>query len=696
MHYQTDSFCRPGTALARPAALGIIARMFFQRPRTSPAPGLLVVGLSLLFLPAFATAQECEAPGDVVFKSHAIAMHGEPKYEEGFPHFDYVNPDAPKGGELRTGARGTFDSFNPFLPKGNAASTGSVETLLTGSDDEPFTMYGLIAESIEWPADRSWVIFTIRDIARWHDREPITPDDVVFSFNILTTEGSPQFRFMYQNVSSVEKLDERRVKFTFSDTTNREMPLIMGQMPILPEHYWEGREFGATTMVPPLGSGPYRVKRFEGGRYVELERVDDYWGRDLNVNVGRYNFDILRTDYFRDDTAIRLALKSGDLDLRLENQAKAWALDYDTPAVRSGWLKMETVSHGQPTGMQAFVYNTRREIFADPKVREALAYAFDFDWTNRNLFFGQYTRTTSYFSNSELASDGLPTGRELAILERYRDELPPRVFTEEYEPPSTDGSGWPRDNLRTAFGLLDEAGWEVVDNQLVNRETGRPMRFEILLVSPDFERIVLPFIRNLARLGIDARARVVDSSQYVNRLRSFDYDMFVFVWGQSESPGNEQRIYWSSAAADQPDSRNFSRIADPVVDELIEGVIEACSREELVAWTRALDRVLLWGFYVIPNWHLRADRVIYWDKYDRPEMPVKSGVDTNLWWYDAARAAALERVKADIVEGEDGESSGNPGWGTTIGWLLALALVGYIVLRRAMRGRRNHPGGPAR
>lgn len=649
----------------------------------------LIAGSGLLLLATNSLAQECEALGDGIITSHAIAMHGEPKYPANFKHFDYVNPDAPKGGTIRQGARGSFDSFNPFLSKGSAASTGSVETLLTSSEDEPFTLYGLIAESLEWPADRSWIIFTIRDIARWHDGEPITPDDVVWSFDALTTQGSPQFRFMYRNVSAVEKLDRRRVKFSFSDTTNREMPLIVGQMPILPKHYWADRDFSKTTLEPPLGSGPYRVRRFEAGRYVELERVEDYWGRDISVNVGQYNFDIIRNEYFRDDTAIRLALKSGDLDLRIENQAKAWALDYDTPAVRKGWLKKEVVKHGQPTGMQAFVYNTRRPFFSDPKVREALAYAFDFDWTNKKLFFGQYSRTTSYFSNSELASDNLPTGRELEILNQYRDQLPPRVFEQPYEPPSTDGSGWPRDNLRTAFKLLDEAGWEVVDNQLVNKQTGEPFRFQILLVTPDFERIVLPFIRNLKRLGIDASARVVDSSQYVNRLRDFDFDMFVFVWGQSESPGNEQRIFWSSSAASQTDSRNFAGIQNPVVDQLIEGVIEACSREELVAWTRALDRVLLWGFYVIPNWHLRADRVIYWDKYDRPAMLVKSGVNTSLWWYDADKATQLDAIMSDLTTDSVDESN-TPTLGVALAWVIAGLLLAWLVIRRFVR-RKSKP-----
>ena len=471
-----------------------------------------------------------------------------------------------------------------------------------------------------------------------------------------------------------------------AEASNRELPLLVGQLPILPKHYWAGRDFDKTTLEPPLGSGPYRVKRFEAGRFVELERVADYWGRELPVNVGQNNFDLVRTDYFRDDTAIRLALKSGDLDLRLENQAKAWALDYDVPAVEKGWLKKERVEHRLPTGMQAFVLNTRREVFRDPKVREALTYAFDYEWTNENLFFGEYTRTRSYFSNSDLASRGLPEGLEREILERYRGRVPPRVFSEEYRPPSTDGSGWPRNNLRTAFRLLREAGWEVIDNQLVHSETGRPFRFQFLLVSPDFERVVLPMIRNLKRLGIDASARVVDSSQYVNRLRSFDFDTLVFVWGQTETPGNEQRVFWSSAAAGQPDSRNFAGVSDPVVDELIEGMIAACTREQLVAWTRALDRVLQWSFYVIPNWHLRSDRVLYWDKYDRPGIPVKSGVNTSLWWYDAERAMALERVIDDLeVESEVSAPGDTPGWGWTIAGLAAGLVVLFWLLRRALR-----------
>src|SRR5690606_11659224 len=400
--------------------------------------------------------------------AHAIAMHGEPKYGPDFTHFDYVNPDAPKGGELRLGAEGTFDSFNPYIPRGTPAAGAAVaiESLMTSSADEPFTEYGLIADSIETPPDRSWVIFTLRPEARWHDGEPITADDVIFSLETLKTKGHPFYRFYYQSIVEAEKLGERKVRFTFAEGDNRELPLIAGQLPILPKHYWESRDFARTTLEPPLGSGPYRVADFEPGRFVTLERVEDYWGKDLPVNRGQNNFDIIRTDYYRDATVIREALKAGAIDYRLENQAKAWALDYDTPAVASGALKKTEFEHERPTGMQAFVMNSRRPIFSDERVRQALAYAFDFEWTNRTLFFGLYARTKSYFSNSELAAEGLPGPRELELLEPYRDRLPPEIFTKVYEPPSTDGTGWPRENLRRAFALLEEAGWVVRDMRL--------------------------------------------------------------------------------------------------------------------------------------------------------------------------------------------------------------------------------------
>ncbi len=628
-------------------------------------------------------------PSQSVAPVHAIAMHGSPKYGPDFRHYDYVNPNAPKGGSLRLGAFGSFDSFNPFIPKGAAFPRVGFETLLTNSADEPFTEYGLIAESIEMPEDRSWVIFNIRPEARWHDGKPITADDVIWSFETLTTKGAPVYRFYYASVETPQKLSERQVKFTFKERGNRELPLIAGQIPILPKHYWEREEndFEKTTLTPPLGSGPYKIAKFEAPRFVELERVEDYWGRDLPVNVGQNNFDRIRYDYFRDDTITRQALKSGEIDFREENQAKAWALDYDVPPVNKGWLKKEAITHGQPTGMQAFVMNMRRPLFTDPRVRRALAYAFDFEWTNTHLFHDQYTRTESYFSNSELAARELPEGEELEVLERYRGRIPDEVFTTVYQAPSTDGSGWPRGNLKKAFELLESAGWVVKDMELVSKENGKPFKFEILLVSPEFKRVVLPFVRNLKRLGIDARVRLVDTPQYINRLRAFKFDMIVGGWGQSHSPGNEQRSYWSSKAADSPAARNYAGIKDPVVDDLIELVIKADSRESLVARTRALDRVLLHGHYVIPNWHIRVDRILYWNKFSRPEETPMSGTSTDYWWYDEEKAAKLAEARRASGSLNGAGSAETPGVGVTVLTAIALLFVGWMVFRKVMQRR---------
>jgi microcin C transport system substrate-binding protein len=598
-------------------------------------PVSMVRGSWWLFLAclalALAPASGAEPRGVV---SHAIAMHGEPKYPPGFRHFDYVNPDAPKGGELRLAAEGSYDSFHPFIPRGTAAAGSATmfESLLVGSADEPFTEYGLLAETIEVPRDRSWAVFTLRREARWHDGRPVTVEDVIFSLEALKKDGHPFYRFYYQAIARAEKAGERKVRFTFAAGDNREMPLIAGQLPILAKHYWEGRDFARTTLEPPLGSGPYRVGAFETGRYVVLERVPDYWGRDLPVNRGMHNFERIRYDYFRDATVIREAVKAGSIDLRAENQAKAWALDYDTPAVREGRLLKKAFDHDRTAGMQGFAMNLRRPLFADARVRYALAHAFDFEWSNRNLFFGQYERTGSYFANSELASRGLPGPEELELLEPWRGQIPDEVFTREYRPPSTDGSGWPRENLRRAFELLREAGWVVRDLKLVNEKSGAPFNFEILLVGSGFERIALPYVRNLRRLGIDARVRVVDSSQYINRVRAFDFDMIVAAWGQSLSPGNEQRDFWGSGAAKASGSRNYTGIASPALDALIERLIASPDRESLVHRTRALDRVLLWSHLVVPNWHSPVDRIVFWDKFGYPQPPPTQGTSTDFWW----------------------------------------------------------------
>jgi len=648
---------------------------------------LAVLCTILLTLPSAASAQGTDSAGAQVHVAHAIAMHGTPKYPAGFSHFDYVDPEAPKGGTLRLASEGGFDSFNAYIAKGNtAAGLGYLtETLLQSSADEPFSEYGLLAETVEWPDDRSWVAFTLRPEARWQDGEPITVDDVIFSLNLLKTQGHPFYRFYYSSVVGAEQVGPRKVRFTFAAGDNRELPLIVGQMPILPKHYWKDRDFSQTTLEPPLGSGPYRIADFEPNRFVVLERVQDYWGKDLPLNRGQYNFDRIRYDYYRDTTVIRQALKAGDIDFDEENQAKAWALDYNVPAVERGLLNKVEIQHQLPTGMQAFVMNTRRAVFSDRRVRRALAYAFDFEWTNKNLFFSQYTRTESYFSNSELASSGLPQGEELEILSRYRGRVPDEVFTREYRAPSTDGTGWPRDNLRHAFELLAEAGWVVRDLKLVNAATGAPMRFEILLVSPAFERVVLPFRRNLQRLGIDASVRLVDPAQYQNRLRSFDFDMIIGSWGESDSPGNEQRNFWGSQAADTEGSRNFAGIKDPVVDELIDLLIAAPTREDLVARTQALDRVLLWGHYVIPNWHIRVQRILYWDKFGRPAVTPKNGTSIDYWWFDPVRARSLEEQRSQQPQNAERAGEGRIGKVAMYLGVGLLLVLGFYGLRRAGR-----------
>nr|VFK37172.1 MAG: microcin C transport system substrate-binding protein [Candidatus Kentron sp. SD]VFK39700.1 MAG: microcin C transport system substrate-binding protein [Candidatus Kentron sp. SD] len=604
----------------------------------------LPIAISLFLL---GMACICRASGAELDCRHGLALHGEPKYDADFEHFEYVSPDAPKGGAIRLAVQGPFDSFHGFIPKGNAAEGLGLlyDQLLVASADEPFTEYGLIAECIEVLEDRSQVVFTLRPNARWHDGQPITAEDVIWTFETLITRGHPSFRFYYATVAGVEKLDERRVRFVFKEKGNRELPLIVGQMRILPRHYWEKRDFSRTTLEPPLGSGPYRIASFDPGRRVVFERVKDYWGANLPVHRGQYNFDTIHYDYYRDATVIREALKAGDIDYRLENQAKAWAMDYHVAAARKGWLVKESVSHHRPAGMQAFVMNTRRPVFQDRKARLALSLAMDFDWVNKNLFFSQYTRTESYFANSELAATDLPSRDELAVLEPYRGRIPVEVFTTPYRAPTTDGSGWARENLLRAARLLDEAGWVIRDMRRVRAETGKPMQFEILLVSKQFERIVLPFVRNLKRLGIEVSVRLVDSSQYINRLRAFDFDMFVSVWGQSDSPGNEQRNYWSSASANSPAARNFAGIRDKVVDELIELLIKSPDRQSLVTRARALDRVLLHGHYVIPNWHHTADRILYWDKFSRPKHTAPSGISLHRWWYDEAKAARLAKQR---------------------------------------------------
>ena len=583
---------------------------------------------------------------------HALSMYGDLKYGPSFTHFEYANPDAPKGGEIKLAAIGTFDSFNPYILKGvPAAGIGNTfDTLMVQSDDEPFSEYGLVAETVETPPDRSWVIFNLRPEARFHDGSPMTADDVIWTFDILRAKGHPRFRSYYGKVARAEKLAERRVRFTFSPGDNRELPLILGQLPVLSRAYWSTRAFERTTLEAPLGSGPYRLDpaAFEPGRFVVYRRVKDYWAASLPVRAGRDNFDTIRYDYYRDGSIALEAFKAGQYDFRLENAAKQWATGYASPALAAGLFKKEEIRNELPTGMQGYIFNTRRELFADRRVREALGYAFDFEWTNRTLFYGAYTRTASYFSNSELASRGVPTDAELAVLEPYRGRVPDSVFTREYRPPVSDGSGFIRQNLLTAVALLKQAGWVVRDMRLVNATSGAPFEFEILLADPAFERITLPFVKNLEHLGIRARPRTVDAAQYQKRVETFDFDMIVHAWGESLSPGNEQFDYWTSASFNVPGSENTAGIHDPVVDELVALLVAAPHRQGLIDRTRALDRVLLWGFYVIPHWHIQSFRVASWDKFGRPAVTPKYNLPLDAWWIDPAKAEALTRRKREV------------------------------------------------
>lgn len=613
-------------------------------------PALLVAfcatALGAIGLAAFAARADGAASDTASYRGHGLAMHGSLKYKPDFKHFDYVNPKAPKGGVVRLGANGGFDTFNTFIIKGRkAAGLGRLyDTLMESSDDEPFSMYGVLAESIEVPKDRSWVIFTLRQEARWHDGKPVTVEDVIWTFNFLVEKGHPYYRFYYGSVAKVEKTGPRSVKFTFKPVENRELPLILGQLQVFPKHFWEKRDPTITTSEPPLGSGPYRIKSFEANRSITYERVKDYWAKNLPVKRGRDNFDGVIYEYFRDGTVALEAFKAGRFDYRRENSSKAWATAYDIPAVKKGFLIKRAFQHERTQGMQGFVFNLRRDVFKDPKVREALAYGFDFEWSNKTLFYGQYKRSLSYFANSELASRGLPSKTEIAILEPYRDRLAKEIFTAEFKVPVTDGSGNSRPNLRIARKLLADAGWRFDRKQrkLVHGKSGKPLEFEVLLVSPLFERVALPFKKNLEKLGVTLHVRTIDSAQYQKRTQSFDFDMVVSTWGQSSSPGNEQRLYWSSAAANREGSSNLAGLKSKVVDGLVEKLIAAPSRESLVSATRALDRVLLWQHLVIPHWHTGTDRTVYWNKFGIPDVVPINGSQFSTWWVDPKKAADLK------------------------------------------------------
>lgn len=606
-------------------------------------------------LPAITPALADDGPNGLKWR-HALSLFGNVKYPADFKRFDYVNPDAPKGGAVRQIAIGTFDNFNWVVSGVKGAIAGAValvyEPLMMQSLDEVSTGYGALAEAASHPDDFSYVIYRLRPQAKWHDGAPVTADDVIFSLEAFKTHH-PMYSAYYSHVVRAEKISDREVKFVFDMPGNRELPQIVGELTILPKHWWEGtdsegrkRDVSGTTLEKPLGSGPYRIKDFVAGRTVTLERVKDYWARDLAINVGRNNFDELRYEYFRDPTVAIEAFKADQIDWRVENSAKAWATAYDFPAVADKRVIKEEFPNRSSGIMQAFVPNLRRPKFRDPRVRRALNYAFDFEEVNKLLFFGQYKRIISYFDGAEeLMATGLPQGKELAILESMRDQVPAEVFTTAYTNPVGGNPEAVRENLREASRLLKEAGYEVRDRKLVDSKSGEPFSIELLGEDPNFERIMLAYKPALERLGFSVTVRTIDPIQYENRIRSWDFDIVVGSWGESLSPGNEQREYWGSKAAETAGSRNLAGIKSPVIDKLIERVIFATDREDLVAATKALDRVLLWNHYVVPQWNYPKVRTARWDRFGRPpELPKygQSGFPA-IWWYDADKAAKLKR-----------------------------------------------------
>ncbi len=583
--------------------------------------------------------------------THGLSLFGEIKYPPNFPHFDYVNPKAPQDGMIREIAFGTFDNFNAVVAgvKGSLAMGTELfmQTLMTPALDEVSTEYGLLAEAVSHPEDHSWVKYRLRANARWHDGKPVTADDVIWSLEVWKA-NSPQLAAYYRHVVKAEKTGEREITFTFDRGGNRELPQIVGQLFVLPKDWWQGtdkngnkRDVTQTTLEPPLGSGPYHIKDLQPGRTILYEQVPNYWAKDLNVSIGSNNFQNIRYDYYRDSDVALQAFKADEVDWRTENIAKNWATAYDFPAVRENKVVREEFPMRSVGGMQSFAFNIRRDKFKDERVRRAFNFAFDFEEMNRQLFYGLYKRTDSYFAGTELASSGLPSGLELEILNSVRADVPPEVFTTPYANPVNGKPDAVRNNLRQALKLLHDAGYEVQNTKLINTKTGRPSAVEFLIGEPAFQRVVLFYKPSLERLGITVAVRLVDPAQYENRLRQWDFDIIVASWGESLSPGNEQRGFWGSQAADQPGSRNLVGIKDKAIDTLIDRVIYSKNREELVAATHALDRVLLAHNYVVPQWYSGVQRTARWDRFSHPETMPKYGAAAfpTVWWWDAAKAA---------------------------------------------------------
>ena len=566
--------------------------------------------------------------------SHCLALYGDCKYKADFKYFDYVNPDAPKGGAVKLAETGSFDNLNPLILKGVKAPGIAMifDSLMVASQDEPQTMYGLIASSVDVADDNSSAQFTLRKEAKFHDGSQITPDDVVFSFTAIKEKGDPAYKMMYAPIVKVEKTAENKVKFTFNDTKNKELPMIMAAMPILSKAYYTKVDFEKTTLESPLGSGAYKVESVEQGKNIIYKRVADYWAKDLPVNRGQYNFDTMRYDMYRDENVTLEALKSGDYDFRREYIARNWATAYNAPAVKDGRIVKREIPDGTPQGMQAFIFNTRGEKFSDRRVREAIGLTLDYEWVNKTIFYGAYIRNKSFFENTDFEAKGVPTGKELALLEPFKNELPPALFTQPFANPVTDGSGNPRENLLKAQKLLEEAGWTVKDGKRVNAK-GEQLSLEVMLRQPTMERVIAPMRKNMERLGISSSIRMVDDAQYQKRTDAGDFDM-VSIWINRGIffPGNEQMSLWHSSQADVKGSNNLSGLKSKAVDAVLEALVKADDKDSLLAAGHALDRVLLWENVVIPNWHSGSFRVAYWDKFGMPETTPKYNLGFQAWW----------------------------------------------------------------
>ena len=577
---------------------------------------------------------------------HGLSTFGDLKYPADFKHFDYVNPSAPKGGRFSVngGPLSTFDSFNPFILKGDAASglTLLFDSLMTGSGDELDAMYGLVAKEAAVAKDGKSVTFRLRPEAKFSNGTPVTAEDVVFSFDILKSKGHPNYRIMMRDVTKAEALDAHTVRFTFTGELTRDLPMTVAGLPVLSKAYYATREFDQTTLEPPVGSGAYIIGDFRPGAQVTYKRRQDYWAKDLPVNVGINNFDEIRFEYYRDRTAELEGLKSGTFDFREEFTARDWATAYDVAPVKDGRIKRLTLPDETPSGAQGFFFNTRRAKFADPRVRKALDYAFDFEFTNKNVFYSLYKRTNSYFENSEMKAEGKPSPEELALLEPFRDKLPKAVFEEPYTSPVSDGSGTDRNLLREAGRLLDEAGCKLNKDRVRVCASGDVLDIEFLTFEPTFDRVIAPYIKNLQAIGVGANIRRVDSAQYQRRAKAFDFDVVTSRFVMSHTPGVEMRNYWGSENANVEGSRNLAGIKDPVIDALIDKVVAAKSRQELTTATRAIDRVLRAGNYWVPQWYKAQHNIAHWDKFSYPPTkPKYSRGAPDTWWYDAEKAAKL-------------------------------------------------------